>query len=123
MGVKYEWKSLDLLLSTTESLKKATEQLAQVAVDMQQHGMNEALFPWTQRQWDCLDVLITLTNQCVAVLPSQITAKAQGRESQYEIMQQRSRRDVAVRKVRNAKAAASTVPIKKAARPMKKGSP
>ena len=68
MGVKFEWKNVELVISTAESLKKATEQLTQVAAEMQQHGMKEALFPWTQRQWDCLDVIITLSNQCVAVL-------------------------------------------------------
>lgn len=98
MPAKFEWKSSDLVVSTAETLKRATEQFAQVAADMQQHGLTEALFPWTQRQWDCLDVVITLANQCIAVLPTQINAKRQGRPSQYEVMQKKSRRDVANRK-------------------------
>ncbi|WP_010587998.1 hypothetical protein [Schlesneria paludicola] len=102
MGVKYERKSVDLILSTAESLKKATEQFAQVAAEMQHHGMTDALFPWTQRQWDCLDVVITLASTCANVLPAQILAKAQNRESQFEIMQKKSRRDVASRKARLA---------------------
>lgn len=100
MGLKFEWKSVDLVISTAESLKKATEQLAFVAAEMQKHEMNDALFPWTQRQWDCLDVIITLSNQCGAVLPAQLIAKAQGRPSQYETMQKKSRRDMAARKAR-----------------------
>jgi hypothetical protein len=115
MGVKYEWKSSEIVASTAESLKKATEQLTQVALEMQQHGLDEALFPWTQRQWACLDVIITLANQCLAVLPAQVIAKQQERPSQYEIMQKKSRRDVAVRKARNAGA-----PPKPRGRPKKK---
>ena len=84
MPLKYERRNVELVTSTAESLKKAVEQLTQVAADMQQHGMKDALFPWTQRQWDCLDVIITLANQCAAVLPTQIVAKAQNRPSQYE---------------------------------------
>lgn len=102
MGVKFEWKSVDLVVSTAESLKKATEQLTQVAADMQKHGMKEALFPWTQRQWDCLDVIITMASQCSAVLPAQLVAKDQGRPSQYEMMQKKSKRDMAARKARLA---------------------
>ena len=115
MGVKYEWKSSELVTSTAESLKKATEQLTQVALEMQQHGMPEALFPWTQRQWDCLDVIITLASQCHAVLPAQLLAKQQNRPSQYEVMQKKSRRDVAARKARGAGA-----PPKPRGRPKKK---
>ena len=37
MGVKFEWKSAELVISTAESLRKATEQLTQVAAEMQQH--------------------------------------------------------------------------------------
>jgi hypothetical protein len=117
--VKYESKSVDVVVSTAESLKKATEQLAQVAAEMQQHHLKVALFPWTQRQWDCLDVVITLANQCVAVLPTQIVAKAQNRPSQYETMQKRSKRDVAARKVRNAATADPNAPPKKRGRPRK----
>ncbi len=118
MGVKFEWKNVELVISTAESLKKATEQLTQVAAEMQQHGMKEALFPWTQRQWDCLDVIITLSNQCVAVLPAQLIAKAQGRPSQYEVMQKKSRRDIAARKARIA--AGPSAPPKPRGRPKKK---
>ena len=117
MGVKFEWKTVDLVLSTAESLKKATEQLTQVAAEMEEHGMKEALFPWTQRQWDCLDVIITLANQCTAVLPSQLTAKAQNRPSQYEVMQKKSRRDIAARKARLA--AGPVEPPKPRGRPRK----
>ena len=115
MGVKFEWKSVELVTTTADSLKKATEQLTQVAAEMQQHGMKEVLLPWTQRQWDCLDVIITLANQCVAVLPAQVVAKAQNRPSQYEMMQKKSRRDVASRKARLAGA-----PPKRRGRPPKK---
>ncbi|MEI8018050.1 MAG: hypothetical protein WCH39_07595 [Schlesneria sp.] len=118
MPVKYEVKGVDVVTSTAESLKKATEQLTQVAYEMQQHDLKQALFPWTQRQWDCLDVIITLANQCVAVLPAQIIAKSQNRPSQYEIMQKRSKRDVAARKARNAGVADG--PPKKRGRPRKK---
>src|SRR5580698_10376117 len=118
MGVKFEWKTTELVISTAETLKKPTEQLTQVAVDMQQQGMKEALFPWTQRQWDCLDVIITLANQCVAVLPAQLVAKQQGRPSQYEVMQKKSRRDVAARKARIADGPAA--PPKPRGRPKKK---
>jgi hypothetical protein len=117
MGVKFEWKNVDLVLSTAESLKKATEQLTQVATEMQQHGMKEALFPWTQRQWDCLDVIITLASQCVAHLPAQVIAKEQGRPSQYEVMQKKSRRDIAARKARLE--AGPAVPPKPRGRPRK----
>jgi hypothetical protein len=117
--VKYEVKTVDVVASTAESLKKATEQLTQVAADMQQHNLKSALFPWTQRQWDCLDVVITLANQCVAVLPTQIVAKAQNRPSQYETMQKRSKRDVAARKLRNAQTADPNAPPKKRGRPRK----
>ena len=117
MGIKFEWKTIELVVSTAESLKKATEQLTQVAADMQQNGMKEALFPWTQRQWDCLDVIITLTNQCHAVLPTQIIAKQQGRPSQYEVMQKKSRRDIAARKARLE--AGPAVPSKPRGRPRK----
>ncbi len=102
MPLKYERKSIELVTSTAESLKKAVEQLTQVASDMQKHGMKDALLPWTQRQWDCLDVIVTLANQCVAVLPTQIIAKSQNRPSQYESMQKKSQRDVASRKARDA---------------------
>ncbi len=102
MPAKFEKKSLEIILSTAETLKKVTEQLSQVAADMQQNGMKEALLPWTQRQWDCLDVIITLANQSVAVLPAQIVAKSQNRPSQYEVMQKKSKRDAAARKARQA---------------------
>lgn len=118
MGTKYEWKSVDVITSTAESLKTATEQFVQVAAELQQHGMKEALFPWTQRQWDCLDTIITLANQCVAVLPAQIIAKKQNRPSQYEMMQKKSQRDVAAR---NARLADGPVMVKKPrGRPKKK---
>ena len=117
MGTKYEWKSVDVITSTAESLKTATEQFVQVAAELQQHGMKEALFPWTQRQWDCLDTIITLANQCVAVLPAQIIAKKQNRPSQYEMMQKKSQRDVAAR---NARLADGPVMVKKPARSSKK---
>ena len=117
MGVKYEWKTVELITSTAESLKKATEQLTQVAAEMRHHGMTEALFPWTQRQWDCLDVVITLASTCANVLPAQILAKAQNRESQFEIMQKKSRRDVAARKARLE--AESPTPKKPRGRPRK----
>lgn len=117
MGVKFEWKSAELVISTAESLRKATEQLTQVAAEMQQHGMKEALFPWTQRQWDCLDVIITLASQCVAVLPAQVVAKDQGRPSQYEVMQKKSRRDMAARK--NRLAAGPAAPPRPRGRPKK----
>ena len=118
MGVKYEWKTVEIVSSTAESLKKAAEQLTQVVAEMQQHDMKKALFPWTQRQWDCHDVILTLANQCFAVLPAQTLAKAQNRKSQYEIMQERSKRDVAARKTR--KAAEPDAPTKKRGRPKKK---
>jgi hypothetical protein len=122
MPVKYESKSIDLVTSTAESLKKATEQLTQVAFEMQQNHLKQALFPWTQRQWDCLDVVLTLANQCVAVLPSQIVAKTQNRPSQYEIMQKRSKRDVAARKLRDAANVDPNAPPKKRGRPRKSAS-
>ena len=118
MAVKYEWKSVELVTSTAESLKKASENLTQVAVEMQQHDMPQALFPWTQRQWDCLDVIVTLAGQCGVVLPAQILAKAQNRPSQYEIMQERSKRDVAARKTRQA--AEPDAPKNPRGRPKKK---
>ena len=102
MPTKYEPKSAELVVSTAETLKNVAEQLAQVAAEMEQHGMKEALFPWTQRQWDCLDLIITLSNQCAAVLPSQVVAKQQKRPSQYETMQKKSQRDIAARKARLA---------------------
>ncbi|HEY0984085.1 MULTISPECIES: hypothetical protein [unclassified Schlesneria] len=121
MPLKYESKSAEMVASTAESLKKATEQLTQVAMEMQQHKLTHALFPWTQRQWDCLDVIITMANQCVAVLPAQIVAKNQGRPSQYEIMQKRSKRDVAARKARMAATTSATdATPKKRGRPVKK---
>lgn len=117
MGVKYEWKSEEIVISTAEILKKATEQLTQVALEMQQNGLKEALFPWTQRQWDCLDVVVTLAHQCQAVLPAQVIAKKQGRPSQFELAQKKSRRDVAARKVRNS--ALPATPPKPRGRPRK----
>jgi len=105
MPLKYERKSVELVISTAESLKKAVEQLTQVAQEMQQNGMEQVLLPWTQRQWDCLDVVITLANQCVAVLPTQIVAKTQNRPSQYESIQKKSQRDIASRTARIAGAA------------------
>lgn len=84
MPAKFEYKNTDLVITTAQTLKKATRQFEQVAADMKKNGMTEALFPWTQRQWECLDVVITLANQCVAVLPSQIDAKAKNRPSVYE---------------------------------------
>jgi len=117
MGVKYEWKSEEIVLTTAENLKKATELLTQVALEMQQNGMKEALFPWTQRQWDCLDIVLTLAHQCQAVLPAQIAAKKQNRPSQFELAQKKSRRDVAVRKLRNS--ALPPTPPKPRGRPRK----
>lgn len=118
MGVKYELKNVDLIISTAENLRKASEQLTQVAAEMQQHGLKEALFPWAQRQWDCLDVIVTLANQCSAVLPIQILAKQQNRPSQYELMQKKSRRDMAARKARIE--AGPDAPAKPRGRPRKK---
>ena len=122
MPAKYELTSLELVLTTAESLKKSSEQLVQVATDMQQHGMQQALFPWTQRQWSCLDAIITLTNQCLAVLPSQVTAKTQGRPSHYEITKTRSRKITAEREVRVKSAAAekAAATAKKNKKPAKK---
>jgi hypothetical protein len=86
MPTKFEQRSSQLVVTTAESLKKASEQLTQVALDMQTHGMKEALFPWTQRQWDSFDVIITLASQCLSVLPEQILAKAEKRSSKYELI-------------------------------------
>lgn len=115
MPTTYHWTNSETVISTAEILKKAAEQLTQVALDMQQHKMSKVLLPWSQRQFDCLDVIVTLTGQCVAVLPAQIVAKQQNRPSQYELMQKKSRRDVASRKARNAGA-----PPKPRGRPRKK---
>lgn len=90
MPVCYTPKDIDVIVSTADSLKTAAAQLMQVAADMQQAKMKEALFPWTDRQWSCLDVIVTLANQCVAVLPSQIMAKTQNRPSQYELVVKKS---------------------------------
>jgi hypothetical protein len=117
VGIKYEWKTIEMVSSTAEALKKASEQLTQVAYEMQQHDLRSALFPWTQRQWDCHDVIVTLANQCVAVLPAQILAKAQNRPSQFEIMQMRSQRDIAARKARQG--ADPNAPKRKRGRPRK----
>jgi hypothetical protein len=102
MPTTYHWTDAEMVLSTAESLKKAATQLTQVANDMQQNGMSKVLLPWSQRQFDCLDVIVTLAGQCVAVLPTQVMAKKQNRPSQYELMQTKSRRDVAARKARQA---------------------
>jgi len=117
MGVKYEQRDLDQITSTAESLKKAAEQLTQVAIEMHEHGLADALFPWTKRQFDCLDVIITLASQCQMIIPAQILAKKQGRQSKYEVMQIKSRRDAAAKKRREK---TSAEPPKPRGRPKKK---
>jgi hypothetical protein len=90
MAFKFERKNVEMIVSTAESLKKVVEQLTQVAADMQTHGMTEAFFPWTKRQWDCLDVIVIMSNHCVTALPSQILAKTQNRPSRYELIKVKS---------------------------------
>jgi hypothetical protein len=88
--LKYEPQSVANVLGTAESLKKAAEQLTQVAMDMQQHGLNEALFPWTQHQWTCLDIITKLAGQSVADLPVQIAARQQGRLSKFDLLRSKA---------------------------------
>jgi hypothetical protein len=114
VGTRYEWKSREILIITAEALKQASEQLTQVAVDMQQRGMSDALFPWTTRQNDCLKIIGELAKQCLDAIPLQIIAKAQNRPSCFELAKQKSARDGAARKIRNA-----NVPAKTRGRPRK----
>lgn len=120
MGIKYEWRTAEVVTSTANSLKRATEQLTQVALDMQRHELKQALFPWTQHQWNCLDVVITMASQCQAVLPTQILARQQNRPSQFEVIQKKSKRDVAARKARQAASGEPPKPPKPRGRPRKK---
>ncbi len=133
MGQKYEWQSLDNVETTAAALQEAASHLVAVALAMRENAMQQALFPWTQRQWDCLDVIITLGSQCESVIPSQVTAKRQNRPSQYEIAKKRSAITVAGRKARGAAPAETTPettpetkkrgrPTKSAAAKKKKGS-
>ena len=100
MPVTYTKQPREIVASTAEALKTASEQLMQVAAAMEASGLEQGYFRWTQRQWDCLDVVTELCSQSVAMMPHQVLAKAQNRPCCYEIIQQRSARDVAARKLR-----------------------
>jgi hypothetical protein len=115
MPRRFERKSVELVTSTAESLKTVTEQFTQVAAIMNEHGMADAMFPWTQHQWDCLDVVINLANQCLAELPAQIAAKSQNRPSKYDAMEAKSSQKAAASTKRKA-----AVKAKTAAKPRKK---
>lgn len=123
MGKKFELKSAAEVESTAEALGEATASLTKVLMKMRDAKMETAHFPWTQRQWDSLDVIITLASQCEAVIQAQVVAHQQGRPSQFAVIKQRSARDVAKRTERkSASTAAGEKPAvkKPRGRPRKK---
>lgn len=102
MGQKYEWQSLANIETTAAALQEVASQLVHVAMKMRENSMEQALFPWTQRQWDSLDVMITLGSECSLVIPAQVTAKQQNRPSKYEVIKKKSAITVSQRKARQS---------------------
>lgn len=119
MSVRYAWITSEVVTLAADALKKAAEQFTQVALEMQQNGLEQALFPWNQRQDDCIELVLTLAGQCQVMLPSQILARQQQRPSRLEIVQERSRRDVAARNKRQAAAGGPPKLRRKRGRPRK----
>lgn len=98
MGAKLEVVSRDELLTAAESLSKVADAMNQAAIDMQAFGgMTELRLPWSQRQWDAIELIITLGANVATLSPSQFVAHKLKRPSIQEKVMSRSAKDRAKR--------------------------
>ncbi len=104
MGQVFYPISADQVERTVEAVADVAAKLTQVLIKMREAGMEEAMFPWTQRQWVAQDVLATLAEECAAKIQPQVNAFKQGRPSNLEMQKERSKRDMA-KKAERANAA------------------
>ena len=98
--MNYQKISVEYLGTTLEVLTEIATNLRKVEAEMRENGLDEAYFPWTQRQEDCLEIIKKLARRCDGVLPAQILAKKQNRPSIYEGIKAKSARDMAAREAR-----------------------
>lgn len=79
VGVKYEWRTRDDIVSIAEGLSNAAANLTTIAVQMTQHDMQKVLLTWVQRHWEAYDIITSVSAACVSLMPAQIDAKKQNR--------------------------------------------
>lgn len=97
MGQIFYKITVDQIEKTIEALTGAIAGMTEAMQKMQDAGMGEAYFPWTERQWQAQDVIVTLGDECKTKIQSQVNAFRQGRPSEYERIKARSKRIVAAR--------------------------
>lgn len=90
---------------TAEKLLELGAQLTEVALKLKQANMNEALLPWTNAHWRSVDKLVEAGLPLLGATVSEINAFKSGRKSTAALEQERSLRDYARRKEREAAAA------------------
>ncbi len=116
MGAKLERISRDEIKTAGDALKKVAEAMITAAADMQQFGLEELGLAWSQRQWDCLQIMITLGVNISMNAPGQIIAHQLKKEPIQKRVMDRSAKD---RAKREAKRSESNIPIKPPGRPRK----
>jgi hypothetical protein len=89
---------------TAEKLLAVGTQLAQVALQLKEASMAEALLPWTNAHWRSVDKLVEAGLPMLAATLTEINAFKSGRKSSAALEQERSLRDYANRKKRLADA-------------------
>lgn len=87
---------------TAEKLLAVGTQLSQVATQLKQAAMTEALLPWTNAHWRAVDKLVEAGLPLLASTLTEINAFKSGRRSTASLEQERSQRDYAKRKERKA---------------------
>lgn len=92
------------LEDTAEKLLAVGAQLTQVSMQLKEASMKEALLPWTNAHWRAVDKLVEAGIPMLAATQSEINAFKSGRKSTAAMEQERSVRDYAKRKERQAEA-------------------
>ena len=106
---------------TAEKLLELGAQLTEVALKLKQANMNEALLPWTNAHWRSVDKLVEAGLPLLGATLSEINAFKSGRKSTAALEQERSLRDYARRKEREASAGEQKPEKRPRGRPPKKG--
>lgn len=90
------------LEDTAEKLLDVGRQLTEVALKLKQASMTEALLPWTNAHWRSVDKLVEAGLPLLSATLTEINAFKSGRKSTAALEQERSLRDYARRKQRDA---------------------
>lgn len=110
--------SVDALEDTAEKLLAVGTQLTEVALKLKQASMTEVLLPWTNAHWRSVDKLVEAGLPLLAAALVEINAHKSGRKSTATLEKERSLRDYARRKEREA-AEAHAAPKRPRGRPRK----